>query len=267
MPLGRVELDALQVVALSVLLELLEARLTLARIPTTVGDQLVRILFSQLRVPLERVEAFAIPRLQVRRLEDADVDVALLEHVLDEVLLGVLLELLKRPVRLRRPEALIGVEALDPPLRVLLLALHPVRRTRVPEMDVTIDNEVLLTIPLVHMSSLTRRLDDQSQCTPRRPCSRVPASLESGIELEASARSNSASPISARCSRMARWIAAAPGRSGPTPAPTISRQNPDSSSDSNHSGGERSIAPWKRSIACSPWRSTRSSPSRSRIQP
>src|ERR671911_625831 len=150
MPLGRVELDALQVVALSVLLELLEA--------------------------------FAIPRLQVRRLEDADVDVALLEHVLDEVLLGVLLELLKRPVRLRRPEALIGMEALDPPLRVLLLALHPVRRTRVPEMDVTIDNEVLLTIPLVHMSSLTRLLDDQSQCTPRRPCSRVPASLESGIE-------------------------------------------------------------------------------------
>src|SRR5918995_3458364 len=175
MPLGRVELDALQVVALSVLLELLEARLTLTRIPTTVDDQFVRILFSQLRVPLERVEAFAIPRLQVRRLEDADVDVALLEHVLDEVLLGVLLELLKRPVRLRRPEALIGVEALDPPLRVLLLALHPVRRTRVPEMDVTIDNEVLLSIPLVHMSSLTRRSEDKAnvlRVDPARECRR-----------------------------------------------------------------------------------------------
>src|ERR687897_3678912 len=176
MPLGRVELDALQVVALSVLLELLEARLTLAWIPTTVGDQLVRILFSQLRVPLERVEAFAIPRLQVRRLEDADVDVALLEHVLDEVLLGVLLELLKRPVRLRRPEALIGVEALDPPLRVLLLALHPVRRTRVPEMDVTIDNEVLLTIPLVHMSSphstIGRSKPNVLRAGPARECRR-----------------------------------------------------------------------------------------------
>src|SRR5918995_715304 len=140
MPLGRVELDALQVVALSVLLELLEA--------------------------------FAIPRLQVRRLEDADVDVALLEHVLDEVLLGVLLELLKRPVRLRRPEALIGMEALDPPLRVLLLPSPSSQDSR--PRNGRDHRQRSLTIPLVNMSSLTRRLDDQSRCTPRRPCSRVP---------------------------------------------------------------------------------------------
>src|SRR5205814_9551894 len=48
--LGRVELDALEVVTLGVLLELLQPGLALARIPATVGDQAVRILLDQLRV-------------------------------------------------------------------------------------------------------------------------------------------------------------------------------------------------------------------------
>src|SRR5919198_4628438 len=150
MPLGGVELDALQVVTLSVLLELLEARLALARIPATVGDQPVRILLSEARVPLERVEALAVPLLQVRRLEDADVDVAILEDILDEILLRVLLELLDRPVRLRRRKAHIGVEAIDPALRVALLAAHPVLWACVPEVDVTIDDEKAVTVVAVH---------------------------------------------------------------------------------------------------------------------
>src|SRR5438034_11282461 len=76
-PLGRVELDALEVVALGILLELLQARLALARIPAAVGDQPVRILLDERRVPLQRVETLAVPLLQRRRLEDADVHVAL----------------------------------------------------------------------------------------------------------------------------------------------------------------------------------------------
>src|SRR6185437_3215496 len=40
-PLGRVDLDALEVVALGVLLELLQSRLTLAGVEPSVDDQLV----------------------------------------------------------------------------------------------------------------------------------------------------------------------------------------------------------------------------------
>src|SRR5207247_966570 len=84
-PLGRVELDALEVVTLGVLLELPQARLALAWIPATVGDQSVRRLLNQRGVLLERVEALAVPLLQVRRLEDANVDVTMLADILDEV--------------------------------------------------------------------------------------------------------------------------------------------------------------------------------------
>src|SRR5205807_10020621 len=66
-------------------------------------------------------------------------------------LLRILLELLERPVRFRRTKTHVGVEALDPAPRVLLLAAHPVRRTRVPEMEVAINDEVLLSVPLVHI--------------------------------------------------------------------------------------------------------------------
>ena len=149
-PLGRVELHALEAVALGVLLELPEAGLALARVPAAVDDQPAGVLLDHPRVALGGVEAVGVPLLQVGRLEHADVDVALLEDVLDEVLLGVLLELLDRPVRLGRAEPLVGVEALDPALGVLLLALHPVRRARVPEVDVAVHHEVLLAVVLVH---------------------------------------------------------------------------------------------------------------------
>src|SRR5205823_1014426 len=149
-PLGRVELDALEVVALGVVLELLQARLALARIPASVGDQAVRILLDQLRVLLECVEAVAVPLLQVGRLEDADVDVAVLENVLDEVVLRVLLELLDRPVRLLGPKAHVRVKALDPTLCVLLLAAHPVRRACVPEVEMTVDDEKVVSVVAIH---------------------------------------------------------------------------------------------------------------------
>ena len=63
------------------------------------------------------------------------------------------MELLERPVRLGRPEAHVGVEALDPTLGVLLLPLDPVIGTRVPEVLMAVDDEVLLAILLVHALS------------------------------------------------------------------------------------------------------------------
>src|SRR5205823_79400 len=98
-----------------------------------------------------RVETVGVPGPQVGGLEDPHIDVALLEHVLHEVLLRVLHELLERPVSLGRTKAHVSVKALDPPLRVLLLPLDPVLGTRVPEMQVTVNDEVLLTVPLVHL--------------------------------------------------------------------------------------------------------------------
>src|SRR5439155_4138990 len=93
---------------------------------------------------------------QVGRLKDRDVDVAVLELVAHQVFLGVLLELLQRPVGGRRAQPLVGVEALDPALRVLLGAGHPVVRGGVPVVHVTVDDEVLLAILLVHGVHLLR---------------------------------------------------------------------------------------------------------------
>src|SRR5207237_4958876 len=98
----------------------------------------------------QRIEAVAVPLLQVGRLEDADVDVAVLEDVLDEVVLRVLLELLDRPVRLLGTKAHIRVKAFDPALRVLLLAAHQVRRARVPEVEMAVDDEETVTVVGVH---------------------------------------------------------------------------------------------------------------------
>src|SRR5204862_5507745 len=95
-----------------------------------------------------------IPVLQIRRQEDRVVDLALGEHVLLEVVHRVLHELLDAPVRVFGPEALVGVEALDPALGQILAALDPVLRARVPEMQVGVDDEVLLAVLLVHALSL-----------------------------------------------------------------------------------------------------------------
>ena len=151
-PLGRVELDALDAVLRVVGLELLEAGLALTRVPAAVDDQLAGEPVQQRRVLLDVVEAVRVPLLQVRRLEDRLVDAAVLEDVLLEVVRRVLLEVLERPVRLGGPEAHVGVEALDPALGVLLVALDPVLRAGVPEVQVAVEDEVLLAVLLVHQS-------------------------------------------------------------------------------------------------------------------
>ena len=102
-------------------------------------------------VALGRVEALRVPLLQVGGLEDGHVDMAFLEQVAHHHVGVVALELLIGPVRLGRTEAVIGVEAVDPPLGVLLLPGDPVVRTCVPVVDVGVDHEVALTIVFVHV--------------------------------------------------------------------------------------------------------------------
>src|SRR3954454_23743568 len=168
-PLGGVELDALEVVLLVVGLELLQTRRALARVEAAVDDQLAREALEQRPVHVDVIETGSVPLLQVRRLKDGLVDAAVGEDVLLEVLDRVLLELLERPVRLSRAEALVGVEALDPALGVLLVALDPVGGRRVPEVQVAVEDEVLLAVLLVHLAPPTRRLGGRSRCTRPRP--------------------------------------------------------------------------------------------------
>jgi hypothetical protein len=125
-PLGGVELEPLQVVLRRVGLELLEPGRALTRVEAAVDDQLAGEAIQQRGVLLDVVEPGRVPLLQVRRLEDRLVDAAVDEDVLLEVVDRVLLEVLERPVRLGRPQSLVGVEALDPALGVLLGALDPV---------------------------------------------------------------------------------------------------------------------------------------------
>jgi hypothetical protein len=89
--------------------------------------------------------------------EDGLVDATVGEDVLLEVVDRVFLELLEAPVRLRRAETLVGVEALDPALGVLLLSLDPVLRTGVPEVEMAVEDEVLLAVLLVHSGPPTER--------------------------------------------------------------------------------------------------------------
>src|SRR5262249_8252128 len=113
-PLGGVELDAFGAEALDVLLELLQPIVALTRVPTRVVDKLAWVLLAYECVALGGVEALLVPLGEIGRLEDGDIDVAVLEDVLHEILFRVLLEVLEGPVGLLRAEPLIRVEALDP---------------------------------------------------------------------------------------------------------------------------------------------------------
>jgi len=148
---SSIQLAALGAEPLDVLPEVLQARVAVARVPPGVIDELARVPLAHQRVPLGSVEALLVPLLEVGRLEDGDVHVAVLEDVLHQVFFGVLLEVLDRPVRLGRAEALVGVEALDPALGVLLSPGHPVVGGSVPVVHVPVDDEVLLAVALVHV--------------------------------------------------------------------------------------------------------------------
>src|SRR5215216_1864912 len=148
-PLGGVELDALQSPLAHESLEDAQALLAVARVEGAVGDQLVRVLAHQRAVVLGGVEALDVEVLQVRGLEDRLVHVSDFEEVMDEVLLGVLLVFVERPHVLRGTEvAVVVVEAVDE-ARAVLVGL--VLRAGVPEVHMPVYNEVLAALALVHV--------------------------------------------------------------------------------------------------------------------
>src|SRR5205823_6087199 len=56
----------------------------------------------------------------------------------------------RQPGELGERPGAIRVEAFDPALRILLLAAHPVRRAGVPEVEMTVYNEIAVTVVAVH---------------------------------------------------------------------------------------------------------------------
>src|SRR5215217_6839016 len=137
-------------------------------------DKLVGVLLRQDSVLLCSVEAFSVPGLEVGGQEDRFVYVAVLEEVFHHRFFRVLLVLLHRPVILFGAELMVAVEALDPTLRVLLLALDPVPGTRVPVVNVPIYHKILLSIFLVQEISspdyMTVLLLLQSAVSPLPAC-------------------------------------------------------------------------------------------------
>ena len=158
-PLGGVELDALEAVLL--VRPPRAARrpaVAVTRVPAAVDDELVRgaarasaafcsVVLKPVRVPL----------LQVRRLEDRRRRRGRpRRRPSRSPRRSTFWNFSMRPVRLGRAEALVGVEALDPALGVLLGARHPVLRAGVPEVHVAVDDEVLLAVLLVHVCGPSR---------------------------------------------------------------------------------------------------------------
>jgi hypothetical protein len=147
-PLGRVELDALELPALGERLQLVQPGLAVTRVERPVGDELVGVPLRDGAALLGRVETVDVPVGEVRRLEDGAVDVPDLEEVVDHLLLGVPLELLERDlVLLGRKVAVVVVEALD---EALAVPVELVGRAPVPEVDVSVDDEVVDPVLAVH---------------------------------------------------------------------------------------------------------------------
>src|SRR5215216_2175215 len=151
LPLGRIELDALEVVLVYQLLELLESLHALARVEGAVEDELVRVLLLQNRVLLSGVKAVGEEFGQVRRLEDRNVHVARLEEVVHHVLFRVLVVLLLRPDPFFGAQVLVVVvEAVDESLAVLVAVLG----AGIPVVDMPIHHEILLAVFLVQSALL-----------------------------------------------------------------------------------------------------------------
>ena len=219
-PLRGVELDALGVPLLDLGLELAHAGVAVARVEPAVHDELVGVLFDEVAVLRGGVEAVLVPLAQVGRLQDRDVDVALLELLAHQLLFGDLLELLDRLVGLGRSQRLVGVEALDPALGVLLGTLDPVLGRGVPVVHVGVDDEVLLTVLLVHGDSLLVRTDERSGRETwwwtRRPTSHVMVPARASPRIPSTAETD-IGDTSARRVRVGRCASSSPADTARSP--------------------------------------------------
>ena len=154
MPLGGVELDALQAELRGVLPQLVETRLAVARVEVVVVGQLVRVLGGQLGRLVGLAEALVVELAEEGGLEDRVVDVAVGEQVLHQPFAALIEVLLVAPhLGFRRQVAVVVVEAVD---ELLAVDVALVLRPRVPQGDVGVDDEVAGVVLAVHERSPLR---------------------------------------------------------------------------------------------------------------
>ena len=147
-PLGGVELDALQPEPLGVHPQLVHARLAVARVEVVVVGQLVRVLGGEFGRLVGLPEALVVELAEVRGLEDRVVDVAVGEQVFHQPLAALVEVLLVAPhLGFRRQVAVVVVEAVD---ELLAVDVALVLRPGVPQGDVGVDDEVAGVVLAVH---------------------------------------------------------------------------------------------------------------------
>jgi hypothetical protein len=155
-PVGGVELHALEVEPLGVGAQLVQPALAVPGVEVVVVGQLVRVRRGERRRLVGLAEPVGVELLEPGRLEDGVVDVPVGEEVLHQAFTALVQVLLVGPhLGLRAEVAVVVVEAVDE-----LLAVHVqlVLRAGVPERDVRVHDEVLLAVLAVHGSSSTGRL-------------------------------------------------------------------------------------------------------------
>ncbi len=133
-PLGGVELDALQVVLLGVEAQLLEADLAVAGVEVVVVGQLVGVRAGQVGGLGGLAEPLVVELAEVGRLEDGVVDVAELEQVAHQPLAALVQVVLVAPhLGIGGEVAVVVVEAVD---ELLAVDVALVFRAGVPQRDV-----------------------------------------------------------------------------------------------------------------------------------
>src|SRR5690349_573763 len=94
------------------------------------------------------VEALVVELVQVGRVQDGHIDIALPKQIVHNGLFAIVAELFEWPDCICRTQgAVVGKEALDPALAVVG---SPVLRPCVPEVGVTVDDENILAVMPVH---------------------------------------------------------------------------------------------------------------------
>src|SRR3984893_5877227 len=97
-----------------------------------------------------RVEAVVVELIEVGRVENGHVDIAVTEQVIDERLFAVAAEFLERPHGVSRAEGtVISVKAFDPALPVFV---SPILGVGVPKMHVPVEFWMCVPVIMVHVS-------------------------------------------------------------------------------------------------------------------
>jgi hypothetical protein len=148
-PLGGVELHALQAEPPGVVAELIEAGLAVAGIEVVVVGQLVGMGLGELGRLVRLAETLVVELAELGGLEDRVVHVAIVEKVLHQALAALIEVVLVAPdLGFWGQVPVVVVEAVDELLAVdVALILGP----GIPQSDVGVDDEVAVAVLAVHV--------------------------------------------------------------------------------------------------------------------